>query len=334
MSQTRRRFVRTLFVATQGAVLARYLPLSARAADTLDAGTGKLNFLVFGDWGRQGEPDQVEVATQMSIAADRMHARFVVSVGDNFYTDGVASTTDPGWQQSFEKVYTAPSLQVPWHVALGNHDYHGNPEAQIAYSKTSKRWTMPARYFQRTEKVDEATRADFFYLDTSPFVKEYLTNEKMRDNIKTQDTAKQLAWFKAALAASTAPWKIVIGHHPIYSGGEHSDTPELIDQVLPLLQQYKVQAYFNGHDHDLQHLQAGAVNLFNSGAGSSVRPTSVTPHTRFAKTCSGFTAVALGKDAMNVTMIDNHGVVVYRTEVARTARAQAGNVRRNSLVTG
>ena len=30
-----------------------------------------------------------------------------------------------------------------------------------------------------------------------------------------QDTAAQLAWFEAALAASKADWKIVIGHHPV-----------------------------------------------------------------------------------------------------------------------
>ncbi|MEJ0065789.1 MAG: hypothetical protein WDM85_10455 [Caulobacteraceae bacterium] len=34
--------------------------------------------------------------------------------------DGVASVNDPKWRTSFEDVYTAPSLQVPWYVALGN----------------------------------------------------------------------------------------------------------------------------------------------------------------------------------------------------------------------
>lgn len=129
---------------------------------------------------------------------------------------------------------------------------------------------------------------------------------------------RQLAWLKDALAASKAQWKIVIGHHPIYSGGEHGDTPELIETVLPLLQEHKVQAYFNGHDHDLQHLTAGDVNLFDSGAGSQVRPTSKTEHTKFAMTCSGFTTVSLQGDGMNVRMIDNHGTVVYATTVNRS----------------
>ncbi len=111
----------------------------------------------------------------------------------------------------------------------------------------------------------------------------------------------------------------MVGHHPIYSGGEHGDTPELIEAILPLLHEHKVQAYFNGHDHDLQHLQAGEVNLFCSGAGSEVRPTKSHDHTKFAKSCSGFTTVNLQADRMNVQMIDSHGALVYAASVPRVS---------------
>ncbi len=75
----------------------------------------------------------------MGICGAKMEPKFVVAVGDNFYEDGVASVTDPHWQNSFEKVYTAPSLQVPWWAVLGNHDYHGNCDAQIEYTHSPKR---------------------------------------------------------------------------------------------------------------------------------------------------------------------------------------------------
>jgi acid phosphatase len=319
MKQTRRQFVRTLFVATaQATAIGSLLPRNLFAAD---AKAGGLNFIVFGDWGRNGEQDQRDVAAQMAVAAHDIDAKFIISVGDNFYEDGVRSADDPQWQTSFEKVYAAPSLQVPWQVILGNHDYHGNCDAQLAYAKTSPRWNMPARYFVQSLQVDATTTADFFYLDTTPMIKSYYSifnSEKTRDNVMTQDVPKQLAWFKAALAASTAKWKIVIGHHPIYSGGGHGDTAELVENILPLLQQYQVQAYFNGHDHDLQHLQAGKVNLFCSGAGSQFRPTVNTPHTKFARACSGFTAVALSAEKMDVRMIDDQGRLLYTTSVPRT----------------
>jgi acid phosphatase len=319
MKQTRRQFVRTLFVATaQATAIGSMLPRQLFAAD---AKAGSLNFIVFGDWGRNGEPDQRAVAAQMAVAARAMDAKFIISVGDNFYEDGVQSANDPQWQTSFENVYAAPSLQVPWQAILGNHDYHGHCDAQIAYAKTSPRWNMPARYFVQSMQVDGATPVDFFYLDTTPMIKSYYSifnPEKTRDNVMTQDVPKQLAWFKSALAASAAKWKIVIGHHPIYSGGGHGDTAELVETILPLLQQYQVQAYFNGHDHDLQHLQAGKVNLFCSGAGSQFRPTVDTPHTKFARACSGFTAVALSADKLDVRMIDDQGRLLYTTSVPRT----------------
>ena len=318
MKQTRREFVRILFVASQAAVAGRFLPANL-LAQSVPAVTAGLNFIVFGDWGRRGEPDQTEVAAQMAVAAQNIGARFVISVGDNFYEDGVVSTSDPQWRASFENVYSAASLQVPWHVILGNHDYHGNCDAQIDYSRTSPRWKMPARYFVRSEPVDAATTADFFFLDTTPLLKSYYAERKTRAHVLTQDPKRQLDWFKAALGASKAQWKIVIGHHPIYSGGDHGDSPELIEKVLPLLHEHNVQAYFNGHDHDLQHLMAGEVNLFDSGAGSEVRPTKKTAHTKFAASCSGFTTVTLQSDKMDVRMIDSHGTQLYTATERRTS---------------
>ncbi len=316
MMQSRRDFVRTLFVATQATLVGTLLPGNLFAAD---AKSGGLNFLVFGDWGRNGEKDQHDVAVQMGIAAEEIGAKFVISVGDNFYENGVASVDDHQWQTSFEKVYTAPSLQVPWQVILGNHDYHGNCEAQIAYSHVSHRWNMPARYYTRTERIDAQNAVDFFYLDSTPMAKWHGTERIFSKNLAAQDIDHQLAWFKAALEASTAPWKIVVAHHPVYSGGEHGDTPYIIKHILPLLQEHKVQAYFNGHDHDLQHLQAGTVNLFCCGAGSKVRPTKTTPHSHFAQSCSGFVTVALQAEQLAVRMIDDHGKLVYTATVPRVA---------------
>jgi tartrate-resistant acid phosphatase type 5 len=315
-TQSRREFVRTLFVATQAAAVGSFLlPRNLFAAE---ARSGGLNFLLVGDWGRNGEKDQMDVATQMGIAAQAMDAKFIVAVGDNFYEDGVKSVDDPQWQSSFEKVYTAPSLQVRWQAILGNHDYHGNCDAQIAYSKTSKRWNMPARYYIRSERIDEANAVDFFYIDTTPMSKLDDDEAAFRGNVKAEHAAEQVPWLEAALKASTAPWKIVIGHHPVYSGGQHGDTPYIVEHILPLLAEHKVQAYFNGHDHDLQHLEAGKVNLFCTGGGSKPRAAiRKTGHTKFGLGCSGFIAASLQAEKLEVRMIDDKGQVLYSTSVAR-----------------
>jgi tartrate-resistant acid phosphatase type 5 len=323
MKQTRREFVRTLFVASQAAMAGSLLsgcattPSAQNTASASTPSPNGLKFLIFGDWGRNGEPDQTEVATQMARAAQDLPAQFIVSVGDNFYENGVADVNDPQWQSSFENVYAAPALQVPWQVILGNHDYRGVCQAQLDYGKTHPRWNMPARYFQQTHPLADGVTADFFYLDTSPMLAEYQHDPRMGPQIRAQDVPAQLAWFKDALASSQAQWKIVIGHHPILSGGFHEDTAELVRDILPLLHEHKVQVYFNGHDHDLQHLVQGGLNLFCSGAGSQVRFSFNTPYTKFSRTTPGFMSISLTADALDARMIDHHGRQIYAVSVPR-----------------
>lgn len=40
---------------------------------------------------------------------------------------------------------------------------------------------------------------------------------------------EQLLWIASTLQASTADWLFVVGHFPVYSGGAHGDTPELVE---------------------------------------------------------------------------------------------------------
>ena len=47
-------------------------------------------------------------------------------------------------------------------------------------------------------------------------------------------------------------WLLAARHYPIFSGGEHGNTPELHASVKPLLESYRVDAYLCGHDHTLQ----------------------------------------------------------------------------------
>jgi len=318
MPITRRNFVRSLFVASQAVLASRLMTTSLYA---YDPSVGALNFAVIGDWGRRGRPDQAEVAKQMAIACKQAGAAFVVSVGDNFYEDGVASVDDSHWQQSFENVYTEPSLQVPWYVILGNHDYHGNSEAQIDYGQTHPRWTMPARHYSKVFAIDAVTNLECFFIDTSPMIAEYKDMPIMQ-SIHTQNVASQLKWLDESLDASKAQWKFVIGHHPIYSGGlGHGNQPEMIKLVRPILHKNDVQAYFAGHDHDLQHLRDDDLDLYVSGAGSEHRPVMKTPLAAFGESTSGFILVSVRRENMHVRYFDNLGNIIYTTTATVTSQA-------------
>jgi tartrate-resistant acid phosphatase type 5 len=277
-----------------------------------------VNFLVVGDWGRDGAQHQRDVAIRMGEAAKARDVQYVVSVGDNFYEDGVRSVTDPQWRFSFETIYDAPSLQVPWYVALGNHDYRGVPQAQIDYSGHSTRWRMPSRYFKVSGKDLGAPHVDMFVIDTSPLVHKYRENvhTTIAENVSSQDVQAQLKWLDEALAASSAPWKLVVGHHTIYSGGSgHGDTPELGTLVDPLLRKHGVQAYINGHDHDLQHIRRSGVDYLCCGAGSEVRPVQPIEGTLFCLSRSGFAVMTSSATALDLEFHDYTGATVYQATI-------------------
>ncbi|MDR3509795.1 MAG: tartrate-resistant acid phosphatase type 5 family protein [Caulobacteraceae bacterium] len=283
-----------------------------------------LPFLAVGDWGRDGASHQRDVAMRMGRAAEAIDAGFVLSVGDNFYSAGVRSVSDPQWRTSFEDVYTAASLQKPWHVALGNHDYRGSPQAQIDYSRTSPRWRMPARYYKLSGADLGAPQVDFFCIDTSPMVSSYRQefDDAIQANVASQDVDAQLAWLEGELSASKAPWKLVFGHHTVFSGGStHGNTPELVARLKPILERHGVQAYINGHDHDLQHIQVAGVNYVCTGAGSEVRPVSAIPGTRFCLSRSGFSLYRLGLEALDLEFRDYLGATVYRAVLPRQGGA-------------
>ncbi len=272
-----------------------------------------LNFYVIGDWGRYGGHHQAEVATQMDKYAAQFDPEFIISTGDNFYTNGVASTQDPQWNLSFESIYNKGGITCLWYPILGNHDYLGNPQAQIDYSKISRKWSMPDRYYTNVQKIDKNTTARFVYIDTNPFVERYHKANKYSD-LALQDTAKQWKWIDSVLANSKEDWKIVVGHHPVYSSSKkHGGQPELQKKLIPLLEKYGVQMYFCGHDHDLQYQkpEGSKVDYIVSGAGSETRDMGIDKNTIFAKDISGYVAVSLTNNKAILYFIDYKGNVIY-----------------------
>ena len=278
-----------------------------------------LNFLIVGDWGRNGFFNQRDVAETMGGLAETISSRFTISTGDNFYTSGVQSAEDPKWERSFENIYTAPSLQSRWYVTLGNHDWQGDYTAQIAYTQTSPRWYLPDRYYSETLAVDDTTDALFVYLDTTPLSER---DPNPRKYNRTEDWApdRQIAWLDSTLASSDAEWKIVVGHHPIYVGSvRYENNPRLIEDLVPIFERRGVQAYFAGHDHNLQHHrpEGSPVDYFVSGAGSLTRGVVQTPNTLFALRVSGFMAASITPGSMYVHAFDEHGALVYATNIPR-----------------
>lgn len=283
-----------------------------------------VNFIVMGDWGRMGGFHQKAVADQMGITAVTAGVDFVISVGDNFYPNGVQSVQDPQWRTSFENVYNSVNLHEDWIVALGNHDYRGNIQAQIDYSKISRRWKMPSAYYDTLIDLKGGKKLHLIVMDTNPFIEKYHVEANEHPQVGQQDTARQMIWLEDRLRLDhpDIQWKMVVGHHPLYSGGKRKGTSEVSDfekRFGPIFEKYKVDAYITGHEHDLQVVRPGQGRTlqFLSGAASEVRPTGDTEGTKFAAAEPGFMLFSLTKDQLLVQVVRADGTVLYEHDVKK-----------------
>ncbi|KAL6545620.1 Purple acid phosphatase 17 [Orobanche gracilis] len=283
-------------------------------------GDGTLRFLVVGDWGRKGEFNQSNVAFQMGRIGEELDIDFVISTGDNFYDNGLNGDTDPAFEESFTNVYTAKSLQKQWFSVLGNHDYRGDAVAQMspALRKIDSRW-LCLRSF-----VVNAEIADFFFVDTTPFVEDYFSNPE--DHIydwrgvlpKKRYVANTLKDLESALRKSRAKWRIVVGHHAVRSVGHHGDTQELVNHLLPILQAYNVDFYMNGHDHCLEQIidKTSPIQFLTSGAGSKAWRGDLKnlneEAIKFFYDGQGFMSVQLTRNDAEISFYDVFGRVLHR----------------------
>lgn len=292
-------------------------PIPAFSIPTFPPGTPFIHFLAFGDQGT-GREGQRSVAAAMAKVATQDSAMFVLTLGDNFYPSGVESVSDPQWQEKFELVYSHSSLQIPFYAVLGNHDYYSNPEAQVEYSKLGRRWTMPARYYAFTKRIDDTTEVHFICLDTTPLDAERTEESEEGVELGTLDYRTQLAWLENQLQESRARWKIVLGHHALYSGGAHGDNKGLIKLLEPVFSKHKVDLYLAGHDHHIEMRKpANGVHYVVSGAGSTHRSVTWTENTLYAATNMGFNAFTTTPGHMVIEFYDKDGILRYAYTISK-----------------
>lgn len=197
--------------------------------------------------------------------AQGFRTRCVLSTGDNFYEQGVFGLppaelrqgtpqdesdeqrayrhhlldltkkarwiSDTKWKTTYYDVYRRPEFtllrNIPFVLALGNHDYYGIPEAQVAYTYVDpqKLWHMPRNYYT-------------YDITPSPNTKNNSTNDSSGQITKpvriividtvmlckrgrARNAHKQ--WISETLskARKEAGCIVVMGHYPIHSEGSH-----------------------------------------------------------------------------------------------------------------
>ena len=221
------------------------ITLGAKPAGSLQANSSV--FAVIGDYGADTQAEADVAALVKSWDPD-----FIVTVGDNNYPDGAASTIDRNigkyyhdfiypYQGSFGNGATSNRF----FPSLGNHDWHApNVQPYLDY------FTLPGneRYY------------DFIKGSVHFFIIDSVASEP--DG--TSSTSKQATWLRNAMAASTAKFNIVILHYPPYSSGTRHGSNKTLQWPY---RDWGADAVLAGHEHNYERLLVGGTLYIVNGAG-------------------------------------------------------------------
>ena len=176
-------------------------------------------------------------------------ARFMLHAGDLVNR----GSRDVEWADWF-KAGGFLHAMVPAVPVAGNHEYDMSDPADAARRRIlSHLWrpqfrlpvetTLPAAVQETAYVVHYSADLDVFVLDTNQ-----------------PDLQPQADWLDAQLKASTARWRVVTMHHPVFSSGGDRDNKEGRALLLPILTRHNVDLVLQGHDHTYARgrLDAGA----------------------------------------------------------------------------
>ncbi len=205
------------------------------------------DFAVIGDYGSAG-PNEEAVANRVKS----WKPAYIITTGDNNYDNGSASTIDVNiglfyhdYIGSYHGAYGPDTTHVNrFFPSLGNHDtYTQNGQPYLDY------FTLPGneRYYQVRRGA----------------VAWFILNSNASEPDGTTPTSAQGRWLQSALAASGAPWKVVVFHHPPYSSGEHGSSTWM---QWPF-KTWGADAVLNGHDHTYERLVVNDLPYVVNGLG-------------------------------------------------------------------
>ncbi len=259
------------------------------------------NFILIGDWGSPGD-GLTAVSGQMAEVAEHLTLDFILTAGDNFYPDGVDSINDP-YFSIYTENFNQSSLQVPWYISVGNHDHHGSIQAQIDYSDLDERWNFPSAFYKLCMPLNS-------YGDSLGII--VIDSQALKTDPSNMNQAN---WINSVAQNMDHQWKIMLGHHNLYSYGYHGESATMINLIEDVLYDNEIDIHFAGHEHDMQHLRtAGYTDFVISGSAGKTRPTDSGPLSLFALSEYGFSFVRVSKYTLQYYFINQYGDVVYSFE--------------------
>lgn len=202
-------------------------------------------------------------------------------LGDNIYPNGPTGGADGRSDaKRFDDILLAPfrdfgsfAPDFRIYATLGNHDWRTSREAAMAevrYLETTPPFYMDGIFYSVKPPAGRGD-VEIFVLDTEVLLagttvyEDELAadgSEMPPAKVETPEPwtrpanereRNMAAWLDRALRESTARWKIVMGHHPIWSsaGSKFNEARALRALILPSLCKY-ADMYLAGHEHTLE----------------------------------------------------------------------------------
>ena len=239
-------------------MLARFLLFSLTAVASAQA---PFRFLAIGDTG-SASPAQGRVAEQMWQWRQKNPFDVVLMLGDNIY--GNTELTHGGDPKLFPKKFDAyykrfQDAGVVFHASVGNHDMQTNHAQGEIDDKARFGMLGPDGYYK-------FSTPDSFKTGGKPLVEFFALNSELHG----EKFDAQVNWLREELSASTAVWKIVFLHHPLYTvAGQHSPALELRNAIGKSLHDYHVQFVLGGHNHFYSRMKPvdGMMQMISGGGG-------------------------------------------------------------------
>jgi hypothetical protein len=266
------------------------------------------------------------IGIAMAKLCQTVSCQFGIQLGDNIYPDGADANDGKDDQKRMNDLILAPlqplfdqQPDLVVYSALGNHDWKTSRKGvalQTEWMAKQPNFFMDKQGYYSFKQGEPGNDVEFFVIDTNMLLsgqhfyeiplaedgsEQGLATALANEQAKVEDIEhheeplngedhKQLAWLASGLKNSTAKWKIVYGHHILWSiGGSKYDEGHVLRKlILPELCMY-ADAYIAGHEHDLELLtddcsrvlpgnKKPALPLIISGAASKMRGV----HSKFA----------------------------------------------------
>ncbi|MCA9800211.1 MAG: metallophosphoesterase [Cyanobacteria bacterium HKST-UBA04] len=249
-----------------------------------DKESQRLRFVAFGDSGT-GSVEQWKLAGQMEHLNKFYPFSLMLMLGDNIYPNGgqFYKYGAKRFREPYLNLYKGGVRLMP---VLGDRD------VALGYSKPMlDYYGMPASYYDYT-----VGPVHFFAIDTNAF-----------DNTQKE-------WLRERLDQSISPWKVVYGHHPVFSSSGLGGSPAMQKHLKPSLEIYGADLYLSSHNTGYERFrEVEHVNyLVTGGGGAPLEKFAAEPQPQSVKRLQmhHFVVFDVTPKALSYAVVDEKGNMV------------------------